>query len=47
MLDNPNGFPRLSYERLLEIRGHLSWIAHLLEILAGMGLILIVRSFLR
>jgi len=47
MLDDPNDFPRLSYERLLEIRRHLSWIGHLLEIMVGMGLILIVRSFLK
>lgn len=46
MLD-PNEYRELNYETLRAIRGHLSWIAHLLEIIAGMGLILIVRSFLK
>lgn len=46
MLD-PNEYRELNYETLRAIRDHLSWIAHLLEILVGLGLLLIVRSFLK
>jgi hypothetical protein len=47
MPTDPYDFPALSYERLLEIRDHVSRIVTLVEILAVMGLILVIRSFMR
>jgi hypothetical protein len=44
MRDDPEDYPRLSYQRLLEIRAQLSWIRELLQMMFLLGAVWLLRS---